>query len=632
MKIRKLRNLRAGALIALGVFLGRGAQADTILDFASLPPGQVNNCNTACGGILQGFGGYAAASSAGVTVAGFGTPNIGLMWGAIGASDTHWDYYLNWLTDPGAGQLNNSDVGYLHDLTFAPNNALASVVIESFNFFPYYVSTERFTYDVSVLAGTNVVSGPTNYTFVSDATNDHPVSINFTGAPGETLKLRIARVPSTLGAGEVEGGAYNIAVDTIKFAQLPATAFPAGPQVVLNTPAAEQTNVVAVYDPPVMPVDDQTGIPAVYYPFVASITNGDTTLVASSIRLKVDGSLVSSPPSISSAGGLTTVSYPGTNLLSGSGFHTYTLTYSDNLGATYTYEAEFSSIFATLPAAYALPSGSGVVRGFTYRSVSANSQVLTGTSLPSSIARAEAQLNGTLFDTNTSQPFTNDAVLGPNADGSYNVDAVINFSDDGFDEGDFPNDQPFPGLPNWPYNWFSTEALLYLDLPAGYYRLGVNSDDGFEVTATPRQGISGAPIVTGVFDNGRGAADTLFDILVPSSGIYPFRVVYFQSAGYAEEEFFSVTNFATGGKTLINDTNYSNAIIAYRGLAPFITSIVRSGSNAVLNWAYGTPPFQVQIKTNLTDAAWSNIGSPTTNSTASIPIQSGTRFFRVFGQ
>jgi hypothetical protein len=67
-------------------------------------------------------------------------------------------------------------------------------------------------------------------------------------------------------------------------------------------------------------------------------------------------------------------------------------------------------------------------------------------------------------------------------------------------------------------------------------------------------------------------------------------------------------------------------------LAPFITTIAQSGSNVVLNWAYGAPPFQVQIKTNLTDAVWNNVGSPTSNSTASIPIQPGTRFFRVFGQ
>jgi hypothetical protein len=419
------------------------------------------------------------------------------------------------------------------------------------------------------------------------------------------------------------------------FAQTPQTNFPAGPQVVLDTPADLQSNNVAVYEPPVTPVDDQTGLAAISYPFLASITNGDTTLDTNSIQLEINGVPVSPPASVSTAGGLTTVSYPGTNPLTSSGLQLYTLTYKDNLGVTYTYDATFSATFATLPALYALPPGSGSVRGFTYRTVSANSQVTAGTSLDSSIARAEAQLNGTLIDTNTSLPYTNDAVLGTNANGSYNVDTVINFDDDGFDEGDFPNDALFPGLDInvIPYNWFSTEAILNLALPAGYYRFGVNSDDGFEVTAIPPQGVSGSPIVLGEFDNGRGAADTLFDVVVPTSGIYPFRVVYFQSTGDAEEEFFSVTNLDNGGKILVNDPNYTNSIISYRGIAaPNIIGILQSGSNVVLNWAFGTPPFQVQSTTNLSNPVWSNVGSTTTNSSFSVPIQSGAQFFRVFGQ
>lgn len=135
-----------------------------------------------------------------------------------------------------------------------------------------------------------------------------------------------------------------------------------------------------------------------------------------------------------------------------------------------------------------------------------------------------------------------------------------------------------------------------------------------------------------MFDGSRGPADTLFDVQVATSGIYPLRVVYFQSSGGSEEEFFSVTNIATGGAVLINDTNFSNAISSYRVLAPQITNVGLSDANAVLHWAYGTPPFQVQIKTNLNDAVWSNFGSPTPNSTASVPLQPGSRFFRVFGQ
>ena len=241
-------------------------------------------------------------------------------------------------------------------------------------------------------------------------------------------------------------------------------------------------------------------------------------------------------------------------------------------------------------------------------------------------------MNGTLTNTSTSLAYTNEATLGTNADGSFNIDTVLNFNDNGSAAGNFPDDVPFPGLDFPPDNWFSTEALLFLDLPAGYYRLGVNSDDGFEVNSLPPQGVSGSPIVVGLFDNGRGAADTLFDFLVTTSGVYPFQVIYFQAAGSASCEFFSVTNLATGDKVLINDPNDANAIKSYRVLAPRDPAYAQSGANAVLEWAYGTPPFQVQFKTSLSNPLWNPSGSPTTNRTASVPILPGAGFFRVYGQ
>jgi hypothetical protein len=623
MKMKKFQHFRTGALIAVGVFLGRGAHADTTLTFdadaSSCIPPQIQNPNAPPG--ITNFGNYASVSSGGVAVSGFGTPNIGLTWGGIPSPDTRWEYYNSPGTPwAGVAQVQDSDLGTTEEIIFTPNNPSASVEVESFSFDAYYNDNERFTYSVSVVSGTTVLNGPTMYTYLSDATKNHPVVINCTGAPGQTLKLRLLRVPSTLASGEVEGSAYNNAIDDIAFAQTPATTFPAGPQVVAVTPT-----------------DDTSGLPATSAPaYAAIIADGPSLTAAAPFQLKLDGNPVSPPPTITSlGGGQTSVSYPGAaSLLLTSGSHVYTLTYADNSGGTYTNQVVFSTVYTTLPATYALPPGSGVVRGFTYRTVSASTQVeLEGGALASSIASAEAQLSGTLVDTNTGQPYSNEATPGPNADGSYNIGTVINFTDGSSPEGDFADDTEFPGLPFVGGNeWFSTEALLYLNLPAGYYRFGVNSDDGFEVTAIPPQGVSGAPIVAGVFDGSRGPADTLFDVQVATSGIYPFRVVYFQSSLGSEEEFFSVTNIATGDAVLINDTNFSNAISSYRVLAPQITNIGLSGANAVLHWAYGTPPFQIQMKTNLNDAVWSNFGSPTPNSTASVPIQPGSRFFRVFGQ
>lgn len=611
--MKKLRYLRPAGLVAVGVFLGRGAHADTTLDFnsdaSSCSPPQIENPNAPPG--ITNFGNYAGASSGGVTVSGFGTPNIGLVWGGIPSPDTRWEYYNDGGAVWAGVQLQASAIGTTHKLTFVPNSASAQATIKSFNFHGYYNDNERFTYSVSVTSGTNVLFGPITNTFLSDGTKSHPVNINYTGAPGQALKLRINRIASNLGAGEVEGDQYDNAIDDIVFAQTPTTTFPAGPQVVSVTPE-----------------DDTTGLPALSLPpYQASITNGVTTVVASSIRLKFDGALVSPSPTISSAGGLTNVSYPGvaTTLLS-SGAHVYTLSYADNLGAFYTNEVVFNTTYSTIPPAYGSPPGSGSHQGFTFRSVVAR---IDTPPLDSTLARAIAQLNGTLIDPASGTPYTNAVADGTNADGSFDVTGVINYDDNFLDGGDFPGDTPFPGLDAGPYNYFSCEARLFLDLPAGYYRFGVNSDDGFEFNALPPTGVSGSPILLGLFDGGRGASDTLFDFLVQTSGVYPFQLIYFENTSLASLELFSV-NTATSEKILINDTNNVNAVKSFRVIPPRIISIARSGGNVILNWAYGNPPFQVQFKNNITDA-WANSGSPTSNRSATIPIQPGARFFRVVG-
>jgi hypothetical protein len=622
MKIRKY--LHPVGLVALGVFLGRGAQADTIIDFdsdaGSCTPPQVENPNAPPG--ITNFGSYAAASSGGVTVSGgFGTPNIRLVWGGIPSPDTRWEYYNDGGYRWNGVQLQGSSIGSTETLGFVPNSASARVVIKSFNFHPYYFftgtgggaleSAERFTYDVSVTSGTNVLFGPTHVTFQTDATKNHPVSINYTGAPGQSLKLNLKRVASVLATNEDEGNAFDIAVDDIAFAQSPATTFPAGPQVVSVSPA-----------------DGTTGFPATASPpYFASITNGDTTVVASSIRLKLDGVLVSPSPTISTDGVYTNVAYPGAAGLLSSGLHLYTLSYADNLGAFYTNEVAFGTFYATIPPAYGSPPGSGSHPGFTFRSVAARLDLATP--LDSTVARAVAQLNGTLIDPDTGTPFTNAVPDGTNADGSFNIDTVINYNDNAGDAGNFTNDITFPGLDGGPFNWFSCEALLFLDLPTGYYRLGVNSDDGFEFNALAPKGVSGSPIVVGLYDDGRGASDTLFDFYVQTSGVYPFQLIYFESTGSASLELFSV-DIATTNKVLINDLSNANAIKSFLVIPPRITKIVRSGSNVSIDWAYGNPPFQVQFKNDLS-GAWNNSGAPTSNRTALVPIQPGAGFIRVVG-
>jgi len=339
MKMKRIANLRPVALFALGVFLGRGAQADTVLDFGVRPVGQNNNA-----AILQTFGDAAAASSDGVTVTGFGTPNIALTWQATGG---RWDYYVDSVWS--AGQLDSSQVGDVHELVFAPNSPLAAAVIKSLNFHPYYVSNERYAYDVTVLTNSVVASGPVNVNFLAASTKV-PVSINYTGRIGQTLTLRLARVASSPGAGEIEGAGGNIATDDFTFAQLPETEFAVGPQVVTLTPANGQVGV------------------APDYLYRATITNLTSAIVTNTIQLKFNGSALAPAPAITQDAGLTTVSYQLAGLLPAGSTNKYTLTYNDDGVPAKSYTNEVQYIVAAyvdiqLPSPIAFENFNGTAEG-----------------------------------------------------------------------------------------------------------------------------------------------------------------------------------------------------------------------------------------------------------------------------
>lgn len=381
------------------------------------------------------------------------------------------------------------------------------------------------------------------------------------------------------------------------------------------------------------PLDSQlmlgdSGIPA-NSSINVTLRDGFFTVNTNAILFSLDGT--SQTPVISKAGPITSIQYTPGVFAPGSS-HNYQISYGDTgPGLPQTNAFSFTvANYATIPAAYASPPGSGSQPGFIFRTVSASTQVGTPPTNANTIARAVAQLNGTLINADTSTAYFNEATPGTNADGSFNINTVLNFDDDLTSAGNFTNDVPFPGLDDGIlHNWFSGEGLLFLDLPAGYYRFGVNSDDGFEFNALPPKGVSGSPIILGLFDNGRAADDTLFDFVVQTSGVYPFQLIYFESTGAASCELFSV-KFANSEKILINDTNNVDAIKSFIVIPPRITSVVRSGSNVSINWAYGNPPFQVQFKNNI-NGPWSNSGSPTSNRTALVPIQPGAGFIRVVG-
>ncbi len=103
-------------------------------------------------------------------------------------------------------------------------------------------------------------------------------------------------------------------------------------------------------------------------------------------------------------------------------------------------------------------------------------------------------------------------------------------------------------------NYFSMESIAYLHLTPGLHTLGINSDDGFQLTVGPTA--EDQQIVLGNWDSGRGIEDDgpqdLFDVIVHQEGVYAFRLVYFQGTGGASVEWYSY-NRQTGQAIALND-------------------------------------------------------------------------------
>lgn len=213
-------------------------------------------------------------------------------------------------------------------------------------------------------------------------------------------------------------------------------------------------------------------------------------------------------------------------------------------------------VTSVLPSNYAMPAGSVNTNQPGFRTRPYQTTATEG----GSIAWTEQQQAG-LFGPNTAD------LSGADAGGFYSVSNVVNWNiAPGGTVDTFPPADAFPGIgANGTVN-FSEQVLTYLEFPApGAYILGVNSDDGFGVTASllnPKD-LSTA-ISLGKNDGNRGAGDTLFQVAVPQAGIYPIRLLYWQAGGGGSLSFFSVvTNSTSTNFVLINDLSTPGALKAY---------------------------------------------------------------------
>ncbi|RME95556.1 MAG: hypothetical protein D6766_03010 [Verrucomicrobia bacterium] len=329
-----------------------------------------------------------------------------------------------------------------------------------------------------------------------------------------------------------------------------------------------------------------------YYGFNAVLQDLGLAVNPDTITAEVDGQDITADLTVSKDGVRTQVgfTYALTAIPPAGSAHQVVLRFNDTADPPQSHEVSVgflvSTPFVAVPPEYAVQNVDRNAPGFVAHVTQISTeQSGSGHLHGNTIDGANRQIAGEFTDPNTGQPYFNEADTSGATTWHItpiDVPGIINFEQDADGDGipgpagnlvapDYP-DEPIPGIPGvlLSYDGIAAEFLTYLEFPAGMHTLGVNSDDGFQVTLGPNvKDVLG--LVLGEFDGGRGAADTLFNVLVPEAGVYPVRLLWFEGTGGASVEFFSVVD---GEKIPIN-ANDPRAIKAYRAgdVRPYISRI-----------------------------------------------------------
>jgi hypothetical protein len=280
----------------------------------------------------------------------------------------------------------------------------------------------------------------------------------------------------------------------------------------------------------------------------ASLQDRDTTVVTNTVELFVNNAKVAAAISSPSAG-VTAIAYTMPTIPASGSTIDASIRFTDSTNVRVTNNWSFSVVYPFLLSSNRVAGAQN--SGFNIHIVQAPSSLTLG----DSVVRAEDQLaaNSTIAEAYD---------LVTNA-------TIINFNElGGGSAGYFPNDEIFPGLDTMGdgNNYFAMEATAFLDLPAGIVRFGINCDDGFKVSSGASLS-DPSPVLAILPDN---PANLTFDLVVPSAGLYPVRLVWYEQTGGAHLEFFTVDR-TNGTRTLINSAS-AGAIKAYQtAVAPTIT-------------------------------------------------------------
>jgi hypothetical protein len=337
----------------------------------------------------------------------------------------------------------------------------------------------------------------------------------------------------------------------------------------------------------------------------ATIVNRDSSVVAGSVIVEVNGAVVPSSASATATGANVTWTPLATTPTL-----TNTLIFKDNLNVwqtntwTYTYAV-------VLEATNSLPLGSLTVQGFGARLVQSFAANLGGSGgLPNGVASAQAvlaippQYPVDLTATNLVQLVAWD--INPN----FHYGAVTNF--------------PGMCLPPASGNSFAVETYAYMQLTAGAHRFYVDSDDAVGV-------YSGANLsdTSTVLTQNDGVTHTSFDFLVPADGLYPFHIIFEQGGGDAYLVLKSV-NLSDNSQTLLNAPGGVNTFY----YAP--EWVCMSSSSATGPYTALTVPINPTVTTTPVSCDGTgealNLAPTVTGGTITIPnITGSAQFYRVVG-
>jgi hypothetical protein len=232
------------------------------------------------------------------------------------------------------------------------------------------------------------------------------------------------------------------------------------------------------------------------------------------------------------------------------------------------------------------------------------------------LEETELALAGELGDENFADPELSGPATGAGTvfEGGplleFEIPTVINLNIiEGDFAGNFEPDEQMPGVPgvNDIADGASAEIITYVEFPeARLYTFGVNSDDGFRMEGGPVDQPD-QRVLLGEFPNPRGAGDSTFSFEVEEAGVYCIRTIWWNGAGGANIELFSVKD--DGTKVLLNDTG-NGGFAAYRGAggAPFqITEITRDAEgNLHIVWN-SDPGATYAIEASPTLGAWQEL-------------------------